>query len=238
RWVIWVLSGAFPFAIAALAVFAAGLLGVIGDATPGPVASGVPMHSAGIAVLVVAGCLVLGGFALIRPRIVSLAGLSPRETSQDVGGEGATAALLAVLCAVSLVVWATNPFAALLLVPALHLWMWAVAPAVRPPRAVIALLALAGIAAPAVAAVYCASALGVGPIGLVWSFATLLAGGGIGILGALELSVVLGCLMSFVVIVVAQAREPGTTPTPVTVRGPITYAGPGSLGGTKSALRR
>jgi hypothetical protein len=25
---------------------------------------------------------------------------------------------------------------------------------------------------------------------------------------------------------------------PVTVRGPVTYAGPGSLGGTESALRR
>ncbi len=238
RWVVWVLSGAFPFVLATLAVVAARLLGVIGDATPGPVTGGVPMHGAGIAVLIVAGCLVVVGFAFVRPRIISLIGLAPRETAQDVGGEGATAALIAVLCVVSLVVWVANPFAAALLVPALHLWMWAVAPEVRPPRVVIALLALAGIAAPAAAAVYSAGALGVGPIGLVWSFTTLLAGGTIGALAALELSVVLGCAVSFAVIAVAKAREPRETPIPVTVRGPITYAGPGSLGGTESALRR
>ena len=33
----------------------------------------------------------------------------------------------------------------------------------------------------------------------------------------------------------ANAVDPGA---PVTVRGPISYAGPGSLGGTESALRR
>jgi hypothetical protein len=238
RWVIWVLSGALPFVIATLAVVAAGLLGVIGDATPGPVSGGVPMHDVGVAVLIAAGCLVVGGFVLVRPRIVSVLGLAPRATTQDVGGEGAPAALIAVLCAVTLVVWVANPFAAALLVPALHLWMWAVAPEVRPPRAVVALFGLAGIAAPAAAAVYCATALDVGPIGLVWSFTTLLAGGTIGALAALELSVVLGCLVSFAVIAVAKARQPRATSIPVTVRGPITYAGPGSLGGTKSALRR
>jgi len=30
----------------------------------------------------------------------------------------------------------------------------------------------------------------------------------------------------------------GQQPLDVTVRGPVTYAGPGSLGGTESALRR
>ncbi len=238
RWVIWVLAGALPFALAMLAVVAAGLLGLIGDATPAPVAGGVPMHGVGIAILIVAGCLMAGGFVLARPWIVTFAGLAPRETSQEVGGEGAAAALMAVLCTVTLAVWVANPFAAVLLVPALHLWMWAVAPEVRPTRAVIVLLALAGIAAPAAAVVYSAAALGVGPLGLVWSFTTLLAGGTIGPLAALELSIVMGCAVSFAVIAVAKARQPRATPIPVTVRGPITYAGPGSLGGTESALRR
>jgi hypothetical protein len=39
-------------------------------------------------------------------------------------------------------------------------------------------------------------------------------------------------------IALSALREPRAEPVPVTVRGPITYAGPGSLGGTKSALRR
>lgn len=238
RWVLWVLSAALPFGLAVLAVLVAKLIGLINDATPAPVVGGVPMHGVGIALLVIAACLVLAGFVLIRPRIVSLLGLSPRESSQDVAGEGATGGLMAVLCAVALAVWAVNPFAAVLLVPALHLWMWAVAPEVRPPRAVVTALALAGIVAPALAALYCAAALGVGPIGLAWAFATLLAGGAIGLLTALELAVVLGCAVSFAVIALAQARQPRIASVPVTVRGPITYAGPGSLGGTQSALRR
>ena len=35
----------------------------------------------------------------------------------------------------------------------------------------------------------------------------------------------------------SQEREQGGE-TVVTIRGPLTYAGPGSLGGTESALRR
>ncbi len=238
RWVLWVLSAALPFGLAVLAVLIAKLTGLIGDATPEPVVGGVPMHGAGVALLLLAGFLVLAGFGLIRPRIVSLMGLAPHQSSQDLAGEGATAALMAVLCAVALAVWIANPFAAILLVPALHLWLWAVAPQVRPPRAVVTVLALAGIVAPALAALYCATALGVGPIGLVWAFTTMLAGGAIGLLTALELAVIFGCVLSFALIAVAQARQPRIAPVPVTVRGPITYAGPGSLGGTRSALRR
>ncbi len=59
-------------------------------------------------------------------------------------------------------------------------------------------------------------------------------------MSAIEWSIVLGCVVSLAVMIVRIARQPRPRPaeTPVTVRGPITYAGPGSLGGTKSALRR
>jgi hypothetical protein len=40
------------------------------------------------------------------------------------------------------------------------------------------------------------------------------------------------------VIAVRGQREPRAEDLPITVRGPINYAGPGSLGGTESALRR
>jgi hypothetical protein len=48
----------------------------------------------------------------------------------------------------------------------------------------------------------------------------------------------MGCVVSAGGIVVALARLPRPEQQPVTVRGPVTYAGPGSLGGTKSAMRR
>jgi hypothetical protein len=66
----------------------------------------------------------------------------------------------------------------------------------------------------------------------------LLAGGGIGVLTALEWCLVLGCTFSVIAIAVHAAREPRPEDVPVTIRGPVTYAGPGSLGGTESALRR
>jgi hypothetical protein len=55
---------------------------------------------------------------------------------------------------------------------------------------------------------------------------------------ALEWSVVLGCTFSVIAIALQGAREPRPEDAPVTIRGPVTYAGPGSLGGTESAIRR
>ena len=54
----------------------------------------------------------------------------------------------------------------------------------------------------------------------------LLAGHGVSVVAAIEWSVVLGCLLSAVTL---SARPPAARarPVPVTVRGPVTYAGPG-----------
>jgi hypothetical protein len=35
-----------------------------------------------------------------------------------------------------------------------------------------------------------------------------------------------------------RVHEPDAEDRPVSIRGPLSYAGPGSLGGTESALRR
>jgi hypothetical protein len=73
---------------------------------------------------------------------------------------------------------------------------------------------------------------------VAWTGLLLVAGGGLGIATLLEWSIVAGCAVSVGLIATRAAREGAPEPAPVTVRGPITYAGPGSLGGTKSALRR
>ncbi len=72
----------------------------------------------------------------------------------------------------------------------------------------------------------------------MWSAALLIAGGAVTPLAVLEWSIVLGCMLSAVAILALTARQRHPESAPVTVRGPVTYAGPGSLGGTKSALRR
>jgi hypothetical protein len=119
--------------------------------------------------------------------------------------------------------------------------MVALAPtaAIRPPVR-IALLAL-GFVPPALLVAYYAVTLGFGPIDLAWSGVLMVAGGQIGIPEAILLCVLMGCGVSAAVNAVATSWASVRLPpdaTPVTVRGPVTYAGPGSLGGTRSALPR
>jgi len=140
------------------------------------------------------------------------------------------------------VVWVLDPFAALLLVPALHLWIWLAQPEVRARRAVVALFVLVA-ALPALALVgYYGHSFGLlEPVRLAWSATLLIAGGGLPLVAAAYWSVALGCLTSVVILGVRASRSAaalGRVEPVVTVRGPIGYAGPGSLGGTESALRR
>ena len=56
---------------------------------------------------------------------------------------------------------------------------------------------------------------------------------------ALVLGLVLGCLGGLLAVLRTRRRVAATAgPEPLRTRGPAGYAGPGSLGGTESALRR
>jgi hypothetical protein len=142
------------------------------------------------------------------------------------------------MCALSLVIWWRNPFAAALIVPALHLWMWIVAPEIRLRAPAAVMLLLLGLVPAALVILYYAGQFNLGPLGVVWTGVLLIAGGGVAVATLLEWSIFAGCAVSVAVIAVRAARERAPEAAPVTVRGPVTYAGPGSLGGTKSALRR
>jgi Peptidase family M28 len=238
-WILWVLSAAVPFALAAVLARGVKLAGLLKTAPPGPLGAGdVPLHSGGVALLAGIGVLVVLGFWLIRPLCLRLAALAIGERRFGPVDEGTGAALLLVICVIALVIWLANPFAALLLVPALHLWMWVVDPAIRLRRWLGALFLLIGILPPALVAVYYAHALHFGAVNLLWNGTLLISGGSLGLVAALQWSVVLGCTASVAVIVVRLDRHKDQEAAVVTVRGPITYAGPGSLGGTESALRR
>jgi hypothetical protein len=244
-----VVAAAVPFALAVGVVLAARMLGMISAAPPGPLAPGaIPLTGSGIAVLIVAALVLIGSAVALA--MAARAWLSPpaarasttradsRSRSIERPGDGVAVALVIVLWLVTLAIWAVNPFAAALLVPALHLWLWAIDPDLRivlPAR--LAMLAL-GLAPIVFVVIYYAGTLGFGASELIWSAALLVAGHAVSLLAALEWCVVLGCLVSAATLVLAAARRPKAQPAAVTVRGPITYAAPGSLGGTKSALRR
>jgi len=241
RWTVWVLSSSVPFALALGVAVIAQPIGLIGRAPPAPVAAGVvPLHSGGSVTLALLAIVIALSFYAFRPLVIRRAGIPRADLDlTDPAPRGAAgAALLLVMCAVAFATWLTNPFAAALIVPALHLWMWVVDPEVRLRGIVTVALLLAGLAAPVLVILYYAHALDLGPLEVAWNLLLMLAGGHVKGLVALEWSVMLGCVASVLVIAVRGQREPRAEDLPITVRGPITYAGPGSLGGTESALRR
>jgi hypothetical protein len=237
RWVVWVLAAAAPFVICALIVRIAQAVGAI-DATAIPLDGGMFRLGAGeLALLAVLACLIVVGVAALRPFAAVRMGLRDRGETGPYN-DGAAAGVLIVLCAVALALWFANPFAALLVVPALHLWMWIVVPDVRLPLPAVVVMGAAGLALPVLVAVQYAISLGLTPLQAAWSWVLLIGGGGFGLVAAVEWSLFLGCAAAVAAIATRSARQPRPEAVPVTVRGPVTYAGPGSLGGTKSALRR
>jgi hypothetical protein len=198
----------------------------------------VPLATAGIVVLLLAAIVAIGSALLIAPSALRFAAGPAQAKDPESSIGGATAALLLVMCAAAIAIWLSNPFAALLVVPALHLWLLAVNGDVRMPSAARLALLLVSLLPVVGVVVYYAVTLGYGPVGAVWAATLLIAGHVVSLLSALEWSVFLGCVVAAGGILVALARMPRPEEVPVTVRGPITYAGPGSLGGTKSAIRR
>lgn len=230
-WLAWVLGGIVPFALAWAFLLLARITGLMPAAPPHTAPAGaVPI--AWPAFVCAALVLVLGWIA-VRPLVLRACGVSGAVTSP-----GAGAALMLVLGGLTAAVWVGNPFAAALLLPLLHLGLAVVAPEVRLSRAAALALAVIALIPFALIAVYYGLVFAMGPIELAWTAALLLAGGQVGLAGGLALCVLAGCASSVVVVAMRSGGVRPEEELDVTVRGPVSYAGPGSLGGTESALRR
>jgi len=237
RWSLWTLLCATPFMAAALFAFLLGVVGIIGAAPGEPIAPDALSFGASSATTVVAVLLVLALAWLLWPMLVRRLGLSARPAS-DAAGVG----MLLVLLALALVVWIANPVAALLLLPGVHLWLLIASPELRPrPLAAIALIA-AGFLPLALLVAFYADQLGLGPGRLAWMAVLLVVGGHVGFPAALLWMLSLGCAAAAVMLALTVGSPPlgsgGENDDEITIRGPLSYAGPGSLGGTESALRR
>ncbi|HEX3616661.1 MAG TPA: hypothetical protein VHU61_08990 [Solirubrobacteraceae bacterium] len=242
RWLGWVLAGAVPFVIGLVALLIARATGLLSFTPPGAAAGvGVKMTGGDLAVLLVIAALVVAGFALLRPLCLRLLARQLPESGrrpESPAADAAAVALSVVLCLLAIVLWVLDPFAALLLVPAMHMWLWLAQPGARAHRWSMALLLLIGVVPLALVLFYYANAYGLSPLALAWSLA-LLPGGAMSIVIALCWALALGCVASAVIIGLRAVRAAAAVADQlVTVRGPASYAGPGSLGGTKSALRR
>jgi hypothetical protein len=234
-WLRWVAVAAAPF-VAGLAL--AELLALAGATPEPPPAPAAPADypldgGAAVVLALVAAVIALLWFAL---RVLLVRG---DDALADASDPGAGCAVALVLSGAALVLWAVNPYAALLLVPAAHLWILVVLTDPAPPRRARFLLVGLGLLPAALVALYYLVSLSLDPLSGAWYLFLLVTGHSVGLITALLGCALLGVFLSTVAVARAWREEP---PTPTAGRppvyGPGAYAGPGSLGGTESALRR
>lgn len=232
-WLGWLAAGAVPFLVAALFAAALGRTGLLRAAPAGPVTDRqLPIGLGGTTALI-SVAVVFGLAWALRRRI---AGRGPLAKRGPVS-QGAAAAMAGTVAVMAFLVWLANPFAAALLVMPLHLWILAATREPAPGRLAGWAVVVAGLVPLGIMIGLDAARLSLGPGSFAWSGLLLVAGGHVGLLAILIWSMAGGCLVAALLLVDGRAgsRPPDRR---VTVRGPVSYAGPGSLGGTDSALRR
>jgi Peptidase family M28 len=251
RWVVWALACALPFLICAVFAMLLGSLGAIAAPRPSVSEAALPFDGHALEA-VLASALVLVLAWLAWPALMRRLALPVRPRT-----DAAALGMLLVLGGLTVVVWAFDPLTALLLLPALNLWLVLAAPpavwgaggrGVGGGRAQALALVALGVVPLALLVAFYAHQLGLGLGGVAHTALLLFAGGRIGLAGAVLWSVAFGCLAAALLVALAPSEvggddfgEPQEWPDdrePIKIRGPLSYAGPGSLGGTESALRR
>ncbi len=233
-WLGWVGAAVLGLVVALALTHFLALVGAI-DAPSAAVAPALYPVDVG-AVVTLVGLALVAALGWVGLRRVALA---VEPDLGDAAAPGAAVVVALTLVAAALVLWLVNPFSALIMVPALHLWMLAVLIEPAPSRRARLGLIAGGLLLPLLLVIYDLAILSVNPIGGAWYLLLLVAGGHVSLVSA-----VLGCVFvatfgSIVAIALSKQPEP---PPPArilpTVRGPAGYAGPGSLGGTESGFRR
>jgi hypothetical protein len=99
-----------------------------------------------------------------------------------------------------------------------------------------------GLVLPLLLVVYQLFALDLNPLGGAWYLLLLVLGGQVGVLAVLVGALFTAILAALLELLVraggATAAGLPSAPVAPKTRGPLSYAGPGSLGGTDSAMRR
>lgn len=228
----WTLVNALPFVLVALAAMALAAVGLLGPVPGAPVSpDALPARLAALLAVVFVFAL---GWVWLRPAVLRLLGADEPVRCDQAAGVIIVLVATAVACAM----WIANPYAAALLIPALHIWLFVLAPDLRMPRTLRLLVAGLGLLPIALVLIALARSLGLGAVDAAWELLLLVAGGHIAVGSLLLWSVVAGCATSALLVAAAGEAPAAAGDVPNTVRGPRSYAGPGSLGGTESALRR
>lgn len=234
-WLAWVAAAALAFAAGLAVAYLLSVAGATPDPPGAPVAPDLyPLDAPAAAVLV--GVVVVTALSWLGLRRL-VATFEPDLGDPSAPGAGVAVALVLSLAVLAL--WAVNPFTALLATPALHLWLLTALVDPPPRRRTRTVMVLGGLLLPALLALYYAAVLSLDPLSGVWYVLLMVLGGHVSLPGALLGCVLAGVLTSLLTVLRSvDSPGPETGPQKPSVRGPATYAGPGSLGGTSSALPR
>lgn len=227
HWTRWVLAASLPFALTFGAAYVFELLGWLPKTASEALApASRPSFAESAPALAGLALLFAIAWIFLRPFVFRWHRLERPDAPE------AALALAFVLSLELLLLWGRNPFAVLLLVPAAHLCLLCALPE-RPSRPlVVGGMLGAVLLLPALVLVYYGVRfdLGFDPS----RYALLFIAGGGSLVSVVLISLIAGSVLSS--IIVALARRGGERTSEITIRGPRTYAGPGSLGGTESAL--
>ena len=234
RWAGWIAAAAVPVLLTWLWLRVLGATGAL-DVPAAPVLPGAyPLDAAGAVALGSTAVVAVVGWFGVRPLLLRRLAV---PGSPAAGGLAAATGL--VVNGLAALVWLVNPYAAALLLPAAHLWLLAASPASRLRGPAAALPVVGGLLLPALVALHYARALELDPLPLAWLATLVTANGHVSPAAAAAAALWLACLIGLLRVVRVRGRLAAQAePERLRTRGPAGYAGPGSLGGTESALRR
>jgi hypothetical protein len=234
----WLGLGALPLLLALVVAWLLSIVGVIDDAPPAaPDPRTVALDGGALAALIVTAVVAAAAWAGLR-----LWGIRTRASA---AAPGAGCAVSLVLAGAVLPIAVLNPFAALVLVPAVHLWMLATLTESRARGA--AAMAAIGLLPIVFVIAFILWRLDLSPLAAAYYLLLLVTGNQTGLLTTLAGIVLLAVTISVASILIARARSGETAggrrsrqpeePRP-SIFGPGGHAGPGAIGSQIGTSRR
>ena len=161
--------------------------------------------------------------------------IGPVKRRLDLAAPGAGCAVALALSCATLAIWFINPYAALMLVPALHLWLLAAMARIPDRGPLPVALVVVGLLPLAVVVLYYMSRLSLNPLEALWYLFLLVTSGSVGVAAALFACVLCG----HVRVPRVDARRPRAAPAGGPGRGAeaARRVRPGRLRGPRIARR-
>jgi MFS family permease len=240
RWFGWLGAGFGALVLALLVAAGTVLVGLIPDPPPAPLQPAlIGFDGSASTALVMTAVVALATWFVGRRWAAARLGLLERP------GAGAGVAIGLSLAAIGVAAWVLNPYAALVIAPAVHAWLLA---ALTPVRRIPGLVLVVVGAVPMVLVVaYYVAHFDLGPLDAVWYAFLLVVGQQAGVLAALVGCALAALFVSTLVLVAVRPpeaaygdgrRDRRASEPRLPILGPGGHAGPGSLGNTGSGVPR